>query len=282
MDPAELPKTQDFARFSRYPGLDGLEIMSAKWVKHSFRPHTHDFYAVSLNYQGGGAFDCRGELRDATPGTCNLIAPGELHTGRATCDIGWIYRNLYIETGLMNTLLESLEYCGPLPLEFRTPLTRDEALAKRLMHIFASLEESGSLLQNESLLLAVVARLMTDHIAPSHSLRPTGREHAAVGRVREWLEAHSEENISINALANLARLSPYYLVRAFHRQLGIPPHRYQTILRVNRARRLVLSGKPISEVAYQTGFCDQSHLNRCFKSVLGVTPGKYIAIRPDA
>ena len=90
-------KTGDFAQYCRCFGLDGLEVVSARWVKHSFAPHIHDFYAVSLNYGGRGAFDCRRELRDAAPGTCNLIAPGELHTGHATSGDGWIYRNLYIE-----------------------------------------------------------------------------------------------------------------------------------------------------------------------------------------
>ena len=83
-------KTGDFAQYSRVLGLDGLEVLSAQWVEHSFAPHMHDFYAVSLNYGGRGAFDCRRELRDAAPGTCNLIAPGELHTGHATSRHGWI------------------------------------------------------------------------------------------------------------------------------------------------------------------------------------------------
>lgn len=74
-------------------------------MAHSFAPHMHDFYAVSLNYGGGGAFDCRGEIRYAMPGTSSLIAPGEMHTGHATCGEGWIYRNLYIDTRLMEMLL---------------------------------------------------------------------------------------------------------------------------------------------------------------------------------
>jgi hypothetical protein len=39
-------KTGDFAQYSRCFGLDGLEVMSARWVEHSFAPHMHDFYAV--------------------------------------------------------------------------------------------------------------------------------------------------------------------------------------------------------------------------------------------
>jgi AraC-like DNA-binding protein len=273
-------KTVDFAEYSRCFGLDGLEVMSARWVDHSFAPHMHDFYAVSLNYGGRGAFDCRRELLDAAPGTCNLIAPGELHTGHATSGDGWIYRNLYIETPLMNTLLRSLDWQGPLDVKFKFPLVRDTILAARLAHVFASLREPSSLLQNESLLLAVVARLITDHLVHRYALSDAGREHVAVLRVKDWLDANSEQNVSIHSLAGLAGLSPYYLVRAFHRHVGVPPHKYQTIVRVNRARKLLTSGAAISEVAYRTGFCDQSHLNRCFKRTLGVTPGKYAASCP--
>jgi AraC-like DNA-binding protein len=256
-------------------GLNGLEVLSAQWVEHSFAPHMHDFYAVSLNDGGRGAFDCRNELHDAVPGTCNLIAPGELHTGHATSGDGWIYRNLHIETPLMTTLLLGLDWQGPFDIRFKLPLVRDTILAARLAHVFSSLTESSSLLQNESLLLSVVARLITDHLVPGYTLHDAGREHAAVLRVKDWLHANSEQNVSIHSLADLAGLSPYYLVRAFHRQVGIPPHKYQTIVRVHRARKLLTSGAPISEVAYHAGFCDQSHLNRCFKRTLGVTPGKY-------
>ncbi len=270
----------DLAQYSRFFGLDGLEVMSARWVKHSFAPHMHDFYAVSLNYGGRGAFDCRRERRDAAPGTCNLIAPGELHTGHATSGEGWTYRNLYVEPTLMTILLRSLDWQGPLDVRFKLPLVRDTVLATRLAHVFASLAESNSLLQNESLLLSVVARLARDHLVPGHSLRDARREHAAVRRVRDWLDVHSEQNVSVHSLADIAGLSPYYLVRVFHRHVGIPPHKYQTMVRIHQARKLLRSGAVISEVAYLTGFCDQSHLNRCFKTTLGVTPGKYALSGP--
>lgn len=270
-------KTGDFVQYFRCFGLDGLEVMSARWVVYSFAPHMHDFYAVSLNDGGRGAFDCRGERLDAVPGTCNLIAPGEVHTGRATCRDGWIYRNLYLEIPLMTTLLQSLDWQGSLDIRFKFPLVPDDILATRLAHVFASLMDSSSLLQNGSLLLSVVARLITDHLVPGHTLKEAGREHAAVRRVKDWLDANSEQNVSIQALASLAGLSPFYLVRAFHRHVGIPPHKYQTIVRINRARRLLASGAALSEVAYRTGFCDQSHLNRSFKRTLGVSPGEYAA-----
>jgi AraC-like DNA-binding protein len=267
----------DFAEYFRISGIDGLEVMSARWIQHSFVPHMHDFYAVSLNYAGRGAFHCRHVLRDASPGKCNLIGPGELHTGYATSRKGWIYRNLYIDVHLMTTLLQGLDWQRPLEVRFQLPLVDDPVLAERLAFAFASLNESNSLLRNESLLLSVVARLATDHFLPRQSLPEPGREHAAVRRIREWLDAHPEQNVSVRSLADIVGLSAYYLVRVFHKHVGVPPHQYQKNIRVLKARKLLASGATISEVAYRAGFCDQSHLNRCFKTTLGVSPGKYVA-----
>jgi len=271
-------KTRDLAQYSRCLGVDGLEVLRAVWMEHSFTPHMHDFYAVSLNYGGRGAFDCRREVHDAAPGTCNLIAPGELHTGRATCADGWTYRNLHIDRPLMTRLLESIEWRGPSEVRFKSSLVRDAVLEATLAHAFASIAESGSLLQIESMLMAIVARLATtDHFERGHALRAAGREHAAVTRAKQWLDDHFEQNVSVRALAELTGLSAHYLVRAFHRQVGLPPHRYQTSVRLNRARELLKSGGRLSDVAQRTGFCDQSHLTRCFKRTMGVPPGRYVA-----
>ena len=266
---------RDFAQYSTISGLDGLEIMRAQWLEHCFAPHMHDFYAVSLNYAGRGAFHCRNAVRDARPGTCNLIAPGEFHTGQATSEDGWIYRNLYIDTSLMAALLRGLDWPRPLEVTFKLPLVSDAVLAQRLAYAFTSLKESNSLLQNESLLFSVVAHLAAHHFVPRQSVRELGREPTAVRRIREWLDAHPEQNVSIHSLADIAGLSAYYLVRVFHKHVGIPPHQYQRNVRVLKARKLLASGTAIPEVAYLLGFCDQSHLNRCFKTTLGVTPGKY-------
>lgn len=267
--------TTDAARYERCPGLGGLEIVTARWHVHAFAPHMHDFYAVSLNDGGRGAFACRRALHDAAPGTCNLIAPGEVHTGHATAKDGWHYRNLYIERALMTALLEGIGWRRSPEARFAIPVVADPELASRVGRALAGLAAPASLLDRESRLLDVAARLATCHLEARHPLRPAGREPAAIARVRAWLDANSAREVSTRELARLAELSPHYLVRTFHRHVGIPPHRYQTVVRVLRARRLLRSGAPISEVAYRTGFCDQSHLSRCFKRVLGTTPGRY-------
>ncbi len=84
------------------------------------------------------------------------------------------------------------------------------------------------------------------------------------------------ENISLEELARIAKFSPFYLNRAFRKQIGIPPHAYQTQIRIQKAKALLKSNLSISQVAVKTGFSSQSHFGWHFKRVMGVTPKQYV------
>ncbi|TPW64836.1 helix-turn-helix transcriptional regulator, partial [Schumannella sp. 10F1B-5-1] len=77
--------------------------------------------------------------------------------------------------------------------------------------------------------------------------------------------------------ARLLGTHPSHLVRVFSRSYGIPPHRYLTALRVDRARQLLRAGLPAAEVAARAGFHDQAHMSRHFRRVLGAAPGTFAA-----
>ena len=95
-------------------------------------------------------------------------------------------------------------------------------------------------------------------------------------RVREFIEAHLTENISIQALATVAGLSKYHFARAFKRSEGMAPHEYLVQCRLRRAQHLLATTDlPLSEVALASGFSDQSHCARRFREHIGVTPGSY-------
>src|SRR5438270_632036 len=68
----------------------------------------------------------------------------------------------------------------------------------------------------------------------------------------------------------------FHLLRAFRRWVGLPPHLFQTQLRLRHAKRLMLAGEKPAMAAAAAGFADQSHLIRKFKAAYGVTPGQYL------
>jgi AraC-like DNA-binding protein len=79
--------------------------------------------------------------------------------------------------------------------------------------------------------------------------------------------------VPLTVLCGVARLSKWQLVRQFRRQIGLPPHAYHRRQRLRSARALLELGTPVAQVAYATGFADQSHFTRQFKDQFGVTPG---------
>ena len=94
-------------------------------------------------------------------------------------------------------------------------------------------------------------------------------------RVRAYLDAHAAEDISLADLGTLAGLSPLYLARSFRKAVGVPPHAYQILRRVEAATALLRQGNAPAVVAQACGFADQSHMTRQFRRAHGVTPGAF-------
>lgn len=63
--------------------------------------------------------------------------------------------------------------------------------------------------------------------------------------------------------------------RGVTRQLGMPPHRYRIVDRLNLGRQRLRSGESVATIATELEFADQSHFTRLFRSTFGTTPGRY-------
>ena len=97
-------------------------------------------------------------------------------------------------------------------------------------------------------------------------------------RVKEFIDAHISEDLTIDTLANEVYLSPFHFARAFKAATGSAPHRYITDRRIERAKALIAEGRlPLADIAYICGFSSQAHLTRWFKRIVGATPGAYRA-----
>jgi transcriptional regulator GlxA family with amidase domain len=129
--------------------------------------------------------------------------------------------------------------------------------------------------------------LRTSHLQESVFSVPSKRNNelqtARVGlpprarrRVQNYIAAHLGQRITNDALAEVAGLSAWYFARVFKQTEGMSPHRYVLHSRVKRAQELLAGTElPLSEIAVAAGFSDQSHYTRCFREIVGVTPGAY-------
>ena len=126
-------------------------------------------------------------------------------------------------------------------------------------------------------LLGIVAGKPADQ--PLTRLRPHfsgGLPPRVLQRVRDYVETHLEDSISLQDLASTAGLSTSHFIRAFKRSAGVTPHRYLLQRRVRRALGLLAETTlALSEVAMASGFADQSHFCRQFRKLVGATPSRY-------
>lgn len=92
--------------------------------------------------------------------------------------------------------------------------------------------------------------------------------------VKEFIEENLPFEISIDSLAKRINLSVPYFSNSFKNATGMSPYQYIIAQRLERAKNLLLqSSRPISEVAVEAGFADQSHLTRLMRKLTGMTPG---------
>ena len=79
----------------------------------------------------------------------------------------------------------------------------------------------------------------------------------------------------IEEMAQDTNISPFHLIRKFKKLYGLTPHQFQIQCKVRKAQKLLEEEKNVCEVTYDAGFCDQSHLDRCFQKIVGMTPKEY-------
>ena len=94
--------------------------------------------------------------------------------------------------------------------------------------------------------------------------------------VQQWIADHPAADLSVQALASRASLSPRQFARAFAAQTGVPPGRYVDRVRLESARRrLEDTADGIEETARACGYGTAEAMRRAFAKALGTSPAEY-------
>ncbi|MGN6775285.1 helix-turn-helix domain-containing protein [Rhizobium sp.] len=142
-----------------------------------------------------------------------------------------------------------------------------------------SVELTGKATPNELYLDSLVT-LFSTHLLRTYANNmrqipsPRGGLSAkSARRVEEYLRERFTEKVHVAELAAVAGISPNHFIVRFAKTFGMPPHRYLINLRLDFAEKLLTEGEiAIAEIAYISGFSDQSHLATTMKRYRGRTP----------
>ena len=262
--------------FFRDTRLKNVELRFSEYRQHAFEKHTHDAFSIGLIKRGNTEFYYQNHSETAGKGDIVLINPGLVHACNPVKGSAFTYYMLYIQNDRLQEIGQSLfGKKGKNPI-FSKPVVRNLFLYRELTILTRLLKDSPAELETESLLVETLAVILQNYgqLRKTVDLPAPGCSEN-IKRGQAYLLENLFQNISLEELSRHSGLSPYHFLREFRKQYGLPPHAFQLQERVNAAKRLLAEGQPIARVAAETGFSDQSHFTRKFKSFVGATPRQY-------
>jgi AraC-like DNA-binding protein len=211
----------------------------------------------------------RGEERSIGLGGIQLMEPGEVHRTTYVSEPA-----SFFVTWWHPSLLEraALELGATAALHFVDAQSDSLVLARALEALCGALVDGAQAFVIESAFADATARLV-EVAAGNGASAPRVRRHPCVHRAIEHLRATFTRTVTLDELARETRLSKFHFARSFRATTGFAPHQYQSLLRLQAARRHLERGTSVEESAALTGFADGPHLTRAFRRWVGVSPG---------
>ncbi|WP_396274546.1 AraC family transcriptional regulator [Granulicella aggregans] len=249
--------------------LLGVEAVSLRSVRQ-FPRHSHDQFGIGVINSGGHrSWSCLGWV-EAVRGDIIMVNPGEMHDGSSLDGKPRGWNMLYFEPQIASQILAEDQSTAVHTL---LPNARDRYQAVRVRRLFDAVADPqpDGLHIDEELVIAV-----------SYAFRHHGGHRPSpfpglpcVRRIVTLIDREPERPFSLQAMADIAGVSRFHLLRGFSRVTGVNPHAYILQRRVRLARRLVAAGWELGEASIEAGFADQSHMTRAFVRQLGITPARY-------
>jgi AraC family transcriptional regulator len=143
-----------------------------------------------------------------------------------------------------------------------------------------TVETAASRVYVEAASLTLAARLLQKH-CDSGACAPTessahSLDHVRLRRVLDYIAANIEDNITLVNLAGISGYSKFHFARKFALAMGVPPHRYISGIRMEKAMAELAAGKlPLAEIALNAHFSSQASFTRAFHRATGMTPKEY-------
>jgi AraC family transcriptional regulator len=239
---------------------DGLRLVQKTYPSGlRMGRHDHDVWRFCLPIAGSYTDSWRRGFRTRAPWQLSLHPPGEIHTSRFHSDSAcfhieftgpWADR-LLSEAGIAAEPQEYLD--GHVPL-----------VAARLYRESRDTDPCSALVL-EGLACELIGWAGREQLATGHP--------EWLGRARELVQDCFNQPLRLDAIARAIGVHPVHLAREFKRHFGQTIGEYVRDLRVAFVSERLGSETPLSLLAAQAGFSDQSHLNRVFKRATGHTPG---------
>lgn len=241
----------------------------------NYGAHLHDTMEIGWSLSDSFGLGFREYNYKLNYGEAVIIAPRELHGGDCNNSNQVRFASLHIPP----TILEQLFASNLLDAEHIIDMPPARLIDSRIaLGVYREMINSLPQTLSPGDQLLCLGNLLTRlfQVRPVwNKPPPTTNAHPAIKHVKSIINSGYKKHIDFSSLAAEVELHERYLISLFKSATGVPPHQYQIALRVERGRQMLENGISLSDVAFETGFSDQSHFNRHFKRSYGVPPGTF-------
>ncbi len=262
-------------QFYRDQDLPFFELKLCDSSRLAYKKHAHEEYSLGLVENGSSSFWYAGRMLAVGPQSVVMIPAGMIHACNPQANKQWRYKMLFLDAGWVNRFFAAKGWRA-----VGYPVIKDMSDTQALGvmdNMVESLTGPAGPLEKEASIVSLLEQV-TNTVSPVFP-GCQARELSKLAVIKDYLHANFLQKITLAALEQVSGLNRFTIIRAFKEEFTIPPHTYQTLLRVNYAKRQLRQNRQVTEVAYEAGFYDQSHFIKVFKSHTGVTPELYQKLR---
>jgi len=265
-------KMETDTRTVRFDNDLKIEAYHFAGIMQKFPNHFHEYYVLGFVESGRRLLTCKNREYTINAGDLLLFNPLDNHACEQVDDQALDWRCVNIEKDVMRRMAEEITGKDDLPTFTSTVVCQSDAVPA-LKDLHEMIMKKAKDFIKEETFYFLIEQLITDYTKPvAATLTQVSREIQAAC---DYMESNDTETITLADLSKVSGLNKYTLLRSFTMQRGITPYQYLSTIRVNKAKRLLEAGVSPVEAAMQSGFTDQSHFTRFFKTFIGLTPKLY-------
>lgn len=224
---------------------------------------------------GGGRVSIEGVHHDVTRGQVVVLPPNVPHSYEADETEPWTLWWVHLQGRDLEEFLRETGMTAARPVRQLRDVYRPVALIEEIVAAMERGDTDGSLLAASGAAWHLMAQLCSEQVAGDAAL-------PVVDAARDYIIANPAEPITIHGLAAMARMSPSHFASQFRQRVGTSPIRFQTQVRMGRARELLdTTSHSVESIAREVGYSDPFYFSRVFRQFHDVAPTVYRAQRKE-
>jgi len=262
-------------KYTLSPHIEGASVLHAQMSDFTYGKHMHEEFTLGVTLAGKQEFSSCGCRYQSLPGQAILLNPEEPHDGNAGSDDLLQYRMVYIHPKTFAPHLKELGICHPQDFRIDQAVTDTPLMRNLLLNMHTLLSSTTCDHTELDSMLFLLSEEMVKHNRMYSEQKSSGTIDPLMMQARNFITDNHRSSLQMEDISNVACMSKYYFIRKFKQSFRMTPHQFLLHCRIVSARKELEAGGNPTDVAYNNGFVDLSHLNRHFKRCFGVTPYAY-------